>query len=271
MKAALRIKRLQDELVRINRSLVEAQAQLVQSGKLAAIGELSAGLAHEINNPIAIVYGHTQLALRRLDREPLDEGFRGRYEKFLRTLEQESRRCKSIIENLLRFARPDTSRGSPLELERVVEGALDFFLHQLRLQGVEVAREYGRDLPRVMGNETQLGQVFVNIIMNARQVMPSGGTLTLRTWREEGRVCASVADTGKGIPAENMDRIFDPFFTTKEEWQGTGLGLSVSHRIVRDHGGEIRVASELNRGATFTVVLPVDAQVGARPEVAGER
>ena len=255
--AALRMKEVLDELLAANDRLKNTQAQLVQSGKLAAIGELSAGIAHEINNPIAIILGRVQLALKQLDRESAaPPEFLTRYRQLLGTVEAEAKRCKSIIENLLRFSRQQASETGPTRLNDVMLAAAAFFRYQLKNANIDIVEELSGDLPVITANANQLQQVLVNLIINAKQVMPSGGILTLRSFAEPEFLCLSVGDTGKGIPPELHDRVFEPFFTTKEAWQGTGLGLSVSYRIVQEHGGHFELDSAPGNGARFTVKLP---------------
>jgi signal transduction histidine kinase len=232
-------------------ALQSAQAQLVQSEKMAAFGLLGAGIAHEVKNPLAGILGCAQISLRQAPPgTPVREN--------LELIEKETKRCKTIIENLLRFARQEKTAFEPFDVNRPVADAAAIVHHQLELQKVklEVALEEG--LPLLRGNANQLQQVFMNLLINAQQAMgPQGGSVRVATRRRGAdRVEIAVQDTGSGIPKEIQERIFDPFFTTKPNGKGTGLGLSVTYGIVKDHGGEIGVDSEPGKGTTFTIVLP---------------
>ncbi len=247
-----------------DRKLLEAQAQLVQSEKLAAVGQLGAGIAHEVKNPLAGILGCAQLSLRKAEPGTL-------MEKNLQLIEKETRRCKAIIENLLRFARQERAVFEIIDLNRVAEDAAAIVHHQLELKQVKLVKDFAPDLPPLRGNANQLQQVFMNLMINAQHAMEeNGGTVTLRT-RPLGsdRIEVRVIDTGPGIPREIMDRLFEPFFTTKPTGKGTGLGLSVSYGIVKDHGGEIRPESEPGRGAMFVITLPVAGEEAAAGGAAG--
>jgi len=240
------------------RELRETQDALVQSEKLASIGQLAAGVAHEINNPIGVILGVAQVLLKRVDADdPLHRP--------PSLIEQEGVRCKNIVQDLLDFSRQSKFAPRRLDVIGVIEAAVKLMEHQNNSELVTVEREYADDLPQVVADENQLLQVFFNIIRNAYQAMPKGGTLRIACTAEEDEVLTTFADTGPGILEENLRQIFDPFFTTKEVGQGTGLGLSVSYGIVRQHGGTIEASSENGSGATFTVRLP--AVVPARERV----
>lgn len=241
---------LEQKVVERTKELQEAQEQLIQSEKLASIGQLAAGVAHELNNPISVMLGFSQAILRKL---PEDDPLR----KPLATIEREGLRCKGIIQNLLDFARRSKPSLQPTNVNEVLEAACALIEHQISLDNVVVTKGYDPHLPQVLADANQLQQVFVNIIINARDAMPQGGTLRLITRSLGDEVHIIFSDTGIGIPPENIKRIFDPFFTTKEVGQGTGLGLSVSYGIVEQHGGTIEVKSEVGVGTTFIVKLPV--------------
>jgi signal transduction histidine kinase len=227
-----------------------AQEQLVQAEKLASIGQLAAGVAHEINNPIGVILGFAQLMLKRTSEEsPI--------RRPLETIEREGLRCKSIVQDLLDFARQGKPTLSRVDINHVIDAAADLMPHHTNSESVEVIRDYASELPRVLGDENQLQQVFLNILINAYQAMPHGGTLRITSRSVGDEIYAIFADTGVGIAPENLKRVFDPFFTTKEVGEGTGLGLSVSYGIVEQHGGTIEVESKPDAGATFVVRLPV--------------
>ncbi|MBC7249440.1 MAG: response regulator [Anaerolineae bacterium] len=241
---------LEQKVIERTKELKEAQEQLIQSEKLASIGQLAAGVAHELNNPISVMLGFAQAILRKM---PEDDPLR----KPLSTIEREGLRCKAIIQNLLDFARRNKPALQPVDVNQVLEAACVLIEHQMSLDNIVVTKGYAPDLPRVLADPNQLQQVFVNIIQNAYQAMPDGGTLRLVTRSLGDEVQIIFADTGIGIPPENIKRIFDPFFTTKEVGQGTGLGLSVSYGIVEQHGGTIEVESKVGVGTTFIITLPV--------------
>jgi signal transduction histidine kinase len=237
------------DLERTHTELVETQTQLVESAKLASIGQLAAGLAHEINNPIGIILGFAQLIGQRTQDEKL--------KRFAGTVEREAIRVRRIVSDLLGFARQATAETKRLDLREVLDGALRLVEYQLVKENIHLVSAYGDEPGWVLADHDQLLQVVMNMIQNGRQAMPQGGSLTLRTWNSAGKACFAVADTGVGIPAEDLAHVFDPFFTTKPVGQGTGLGLSVSYGIIKRHGGEIRVTSDPGKGTTFWVALPL--------------
>jgi two-component system, NtrC family, sensor kinase len=234
-----------------DRALQEAQAQLIQSEKLAAVGQLGAGIAHEVKNPLAGILGCAQLSMRDAAQGSL-------LQKNLQLIEKETRRCKTIIENLLKFARQEKALLEPTDLNRVVEDSAAIVRHQLELQQVKVLTDLAPRLPQIRGNANQLQQVLMNLMINAQHAMegrPGSVTLTTRLL-DPGRIEIRVIDDGPGIPQEILPRLFEPFFTTKPVGKGTGLGLSVSYGIIKDHHGDIRPVSEPGRGAIFIITLP---------------
>jgi signal transduction histidine kinase len=237
--------------------LKQTQAQLVQSTKLAAIGELAANIAHEINNPLTTVLGFASFIAERLKPEdPMREE--------LTLIQDEASRARDIVRDLLQFSRQRDFMPETANLNHVLDQVVTMVRRQGAFGIVSVAEEYAPDLPTVEVDVSRIKQVFLNIINNAVYVMPNGGTLTVRTKADHRGVRVELEDTGPGIAPEHRDRIFDPFFTTKPEVSGTGLGLSVSLGIVQSHGGTIEVLSEVGKGTTFTVVLPlrVDGEPG---------
>jgi signal transduction histidine kinase len=233
-------------------ALQAAQAQLIQSEKMAAFGQLGAGVAHEVKNPLAGILGCVQLSLRKVDAGT-------NLERNLKLIEKETKRCKSIVENLLKFARQEKAIMDPIDLGSVVDDSIAIVNHQMELNSVSIQKEAAEALPRIQGNANQLQQVLVNLLMNAQQAMgASGGTIRVSARRAvDNLVELRVADTGPGIPLDIQQKIFEPFFTTKPGGKGTGLGLSVSYGIVKDHGGTIRVESTPGDGATFVLSFPV--------------
>jgi signal transduction histidine kinase/CheY-like chemotaxis protein len=233
------------------RELRAAQEQLLQSEKLASIGQLAAGVAHEINNPMGVILGFAQGILKTL---PQDDSLR----RPLTTMEKESLRCKRIVQNLLDFAHYSEPTPHLTNINELLDASCELVEHQISLQNVKLFKDYDPALPSIMADLHQLQQVFINVMLNAYQAMPDGGSLRLTTRTVGSELQVTLADTGSGILPENVQRIFDPFFTTKEVGEGTGLGLSVSYGIIKAHGGDIEVESQVGKGTTFVIKLPID-------------
>jgi two-component system NtrC family sensor kinase len=226
----------------------------VQAAKLAAVGEMAAGIAHELNNPLTTVSGFVELTLESL---PPNSETRSDLELSLR----EARRARDVVRRLLDFARQSESARIRADINEALEDVVALTRHLIQTSGVELKLELSPLLPWVFIDRNQIKQVFLNLIHNALQAMPTGGELFIQTQpaRRDGVdwVKAVVRDTGEGILPEHKERLFEPFFTTKSRSGGTGLGLSVTYGIITDHGGTIDVESEPGRGSTFTVWLPV--------------
>lgn len=246
---------------------VHIEAQLIQSGKLAAIGEMAAGVAHELNNPLTAILGNTQLLLRELPPDTA-EG------KLLRDILACGKRCRNIIQNLLTFSRQDAYIFEPCSLNEAVEQVLSLMRYQIERSDIELHVELDDDLPLFEGSLQQIEQIVLNLLLNAKDAVldASGGTrrIVLRTEavQHEGQsfVCFHAEDTGCGIAPDRLEEIFHPFFTTKEARRGTGLGLSVSLGIARAHNGIIDVTSEPGAGSRFTLKLPA-APMSTRGEI----
>jgi signal transduction histidine kinase len=251
--AALNTARLVSSLQEQLRALKETQEQLIQSEKLKALGDLTAGMAHELNNPLSVVMGRIQL----LEEE---ENLPGATRRQLARIREQAERMARVIENLLIFSRRRTERREPTELNRVVEKALELLAPSLRRDQIEASFSPDPAIPRISADSYQLQQVVMNLIQNARQAMRlrGRGRLAVRTRRcpEPSCVMIEVEDNGPGIPPEILTRIFDPFVTTKEPGEGTGLGLSICYTIVSAHGGTIRAENLPEGGARFTVKIP---------------
>ena len=228
----------------------QLEDQLVQAEKLTSIGLLAAGVAHEVNTPLAGISSYTQLLL---DSTPASDSRRDLLEK----IEKQSFRASRIVNNLVNFARVRDGEFREVNLNSLMLETVSLLEHQLWGQGVEVSLRLDPALPRTRGHEGKLQQVFVNLLMNARDAMPDGGSIVVRTRHWNSGLVVEVADNGKGIPGDVLHRIYDPFFTTKDVGKGTGLGLSVCYGIIQEHEGQIRARSRVGEGSTFTVHLPV--------------
>jgi signal transduction histidine kinase len=230
----------------------EMEQQLIQAGKLAAIGQLVAGVAHELNNPLTSVVGYSELLMGA----DCSEGIKRDLEK----INRQGVRAARIVENLLTFARRREPRKESININEVIERSLELQAHQLELNRISIVRELDEALPPIVADPFQMQQVFMNIISNAHQVLRDwGGERRLRVRSELAgdMIHLEFADSGPGIPAEVMRRLFEPFFTTREVGEGTGLGLSIAHGIVEAHGGSIWAESEVGKGTTFRVRLPI--------------
>ncbi|MGD8321582.1 MAG: ATP-binding protein [Gemmatimonadota bacterium] len=234
--------------------LVRRQQLLVQSHKLQAVGTLTAGVAHELNNPINNLM-LTAAALEE-DYEEMDDAERL---EAVADMVKESERARDIVRNLLDFARESEVQLTPLDVEQIIGETLQLAANQIRLARVKVQGEVEENVPAVYGDRHQLTQVFLNLVLNALDAMEGGGVLTITVEKSGDRNFVDIGfrDTGVGIPAQHLPHIFDPFFSTKKQARGTGLGLSVSLGILKQHGGDLRVESEEGEGTTFTVSLPV--------------
>lgn len=279
------------DLKKAHEDLTSAQSQLLQSEKLASIGQLAAGVAHEINNPIGFIsnnmemlqqyVGHYSKVLRmvqilkesveqeniskakslvqeisRFEQEvDMDYVFND-MDKLLQNTQRGLERVRKIVLDLRIFSREDNESMESVKIEEVIDSILSIVHSEIKYKA-DLKKDYG-DTPLVKCSAQKLGQVFINLFVNAAQAMDERGSIEVRTYRQDKYVMIDVHDTGKGIPPENLKKIFDPFFTTKPVGQGTGLGLSVSYEIIKKHGGELRVRSKEGEGTTFTILLPVN-------------
>ncbi len=240
---------LEQRIEEKTRELRDANEHVLRAEKLASLGRMAAGVAHEMNNPLTGILTFAHLLLRKAQ-----EGSQDR--KDLEVIVGETNRCARIVKEMLTFARdtpPDKRAG---DLNRVVRETVAFLQPQPAFKPITFQMDLDEALPETVFDAAQARQVLVNLLQNAAEAMASGGMITVATRTLPAAVELSVADTGSGIPRENLGRIFDPFFTTKDPGQGTGLGLAVTMRLVENHGGTIRVESEVGRGSTFRVTLP---------------
>ena len=233
----------------------EAEARLIQAAKLAAVGEMAAGIAHEMNNPLTSVVGFTELALEEL---PKDSTVRDDLELVL----QEARRARSVVRRLLDFARQTETMRANADINEIVDDVLMLSRHLMQSNRIELVVRLGENLRWAKVDRNQIKQVVINLINNALYATPEGGRIQVETEERQryGKswLTLSVRDNGIGIPPENLERIFEPFFTTRGDRGGTGLGLSVTYGIVTDHGGMIEVESQLHVGSNFVVWLPLE-------------
>jgi PAS domain S-box-containing protein len=231
------------------------QRELYLSSRLASIGELAAGVAHQLNNPLTGILGFSQRILRKVTDQETSQDLRKVY--------GEAERAAKIVQNLLTFARRRQPKKEYSDVNNVVQSALELRAYELKTSNIEVITNLAPILPKIMLDFHQIQEVFLNLILNAEQAMTeanSGGKLTILTKKNKGYVRCTFSDDGPGIPPENLDNIFNPFFTTKGEIGGTGLGLSVCHGIIGEHGGKIYAKSKPSKGATFFVELPITAK-----------
>jgi signal transduction histidine kinase len=264
-----------DEIAKLNETLEarvdartaelqEIQVQLMQSEKLSSLGQLVAGVAHELNNPIGFVHANLQLLdeyIEKFSQARSDgadtEKIRDAIAKLLARSREGTHRVKEIVQDLRTFSRMDQAQLQDADLHEELDRTIRFMEPRFK-DGVTVVRNYG-DLPRVRCYPGQLNQVFLNLLMNACDAMDSRGSIEITTSRTDDGVRLEIRDDGPGVPPELLNRLFDPFFTTKEVGKGTGLGLSLSHGIIERHRGKFSVNSNLGEGATFVIELPLDA------------
>ncbi len=235
---------------RMAAELKETQSQLVFSEKMAAFGQLGAGITHEVKNPITGIVGFAQLGQANIDNKE-------KIKEYFEIIQNEGLRCSDILVNFLKFVRQDTDDVGEIEINKVVQETAKIINHQLQIHSVQLKVELDEGAHNIMGNAAKLQQVLLNLSINAQQAMSEGGAVTLTTARDGTEwVDIIVSDDGPGIPEDIRQQIFDPFFTTKPPGEGTGLGLSIVFGIIRDHGGTISVESEMGKGTTFTIHLP---------------
>ena len=235
----------------------QAQQRLTETEKLAAVGQLAAGVMHEINNPLATILACSEaLALRTADLAPPD---RHGYDEYLKIIDTEVQRCRRIVESLLDFSRPKRGDMKLTDVNGVVERTLFLLKHHARFKRLNVVRELATGLPTVLADHERLIQSFMALMLNAMDAMDSRGTLTVRSRINPDRrdeILLEFIDTGTGIKREDLPKIFEPFFTTKPQGRGTGLGLSICYGIIAEHRGRIDVESQLGVGSNFRVYLP---------------
>ena len=259
-----RTRALEDTNQQLQRSLAaleSTQAQLIQTEKLSALGELISGFAHELNNPLTTVLGYAELLIQSSSCPP-------KVQFMLEKSHEEAVRCHQIVQNLLGFARKHKPAKQAINLHSICLKTLNLLAYQFKVNNITLVTRFAEDLPMTMADGHQLQQVLVNIFSNACQAMADyqgKRQLTITTATEAAQISLTIADTGPGMSPEHLRRIFDPFYTTKEK--GTGLGLSLSYGLIKEHGGEITATSAPDKGATFTIVLPLVAESDGAPAV----
>jgi two-component system NtrC family sensor kinase len=235
-------------------TLRRVQQELLHKEKLASVGQLAAGVAHEINNPLGTILLFAGVLSKGLpENDPRHDD--------LNMIMHETTRCKNIVADLLNFARQQEILAQETDVHALLEQVIDRIGRQPNWAQVEIVRQFSPDVPAIQADPAQLQQVFINLLNNAAEAMEGRGTITLITRPMDAHwVEIKVSDTGCGIPAENLDKLFSPFFTTKPAGQGTGLGLSIVYGIVKMHRGQVIVQSEVGKGTTFTITLPIQLQ-----------
>jgi len=236
------------ELQKSHQELEQAQYQLIRTEKLAALGQLAAGVAHEINNPLGTITIYAHILLKTMD---IDDPRRDDIQLII----SEANRTKGIVQGLLSFARETKLKPGDANINELLEDTLGLLVNQSLFQNIKIKKVFFRDLPTIFADATQLKQVFLNIILNAAQAMEGKGDITITTSQDKGDIKIKIHDTGPGIPPEHAEKLFNPFFTTKEK--GTGLGLAISYGIIERHSGKIEVETELGKGSTFLISLPI--------------
>ncbi len=225
----------------------QMERQIIQADKLAALGELSAGVAHEINNPLGIILGYTQLLLKE---EP-------KHKQDLKTIEKHVKNCQVVVSDLLSFSRKGSVKKAIININTILKDITGFLSNHADFKNIDIIIDLDHDSSlNILGNEQEIGQVIMNLLINACHAIKEQGKIEITTKSHKDQILITIADDGTGIEKKNISKIFDPFFTTKPVGQGTGLGLSVGYGIVKQHGGGITVKSKLGEGAAFTIILP---------------
>lgn len=233
---------------------VKREEELRVSFKMSSLGQLTAGIFHEILNPVNIISTHVQLLLADAEKG-------SGVEKDLKSIQEEIKRVQVITDGLLRFSRNESVAKTDIDVNRLMDNVLAILLAEIKYRNIQLFKKLDNELPLFNANADLLRQVFLNIIKNAIEAMADGGSLTISTLKclknEKPCLCIQFTDTGCGIPKEHLDKIFVPFFTTKEEGKGVGIGLTMAYTTIQNHGGSISVSSEVGKGSTFTIELPL--------------
>lgn len=228
---------------------ITGHKEMEKTKRLAGLGKLVADMAHEVNNPLMSISGNAQLCLMSVSQIP-DQGIRN----YLETIVRECQRAKTIVQRLLKFSHPPRGRLKETDINKTLDIVAGMLEHQFKLDNIELVRNYCQEEPLALVDEQQMQEVFINLLNNARDALPAGGSVEIATYRQDGMVRIEIKDNGCGMPEEVSARLFEPFFTTKEK--GTGLGLSVCYDIVRAHKGKLQFKSRQREGTTFIILLP---------------
>ncbi|MBU1044153.1 MAG: HAMP domain-containing protein [Candidatus Omnitrophica bacterium] len=248
--------RLQDKIEAVTKDLNAKQQMLIESEKMASLGVLSAGIAHEINNPLGVILGHAQMLIKELkEKKSLDNPQESI--QMLETIESYTRRCSYIVNSLIQFAREKQMQMIDVDVNQAIENALIFTQNRISNKSIEIVKTLEENLPNIAADQIHLEQVFINIILNAEASMPQGGSLKISTQKTNAQIKVLFEDNGQGISKDDMNRIFEPFFSTKDPGKGSGLGLSLSYGIIQAHGGDIKIVSKKNKGTLVEVLLPL--------------
>lgn len=247
------------KLIVANKELKNTEAHLIQSEKIAAIGKLAGGVAHEINNPLTVILNNCnilQLLLQEKKHVPPE------IDDALKSIENAVSKCKRITKSLLEFSHAPADKFEPVSLNELIEKTIRLIEYEAPLNNIIIQKEFQPDLPKIIGNAQLLEQAVFNILSNSRWAIEKktdkkGGQIILKTHREKNKAILTISDTGIGIPKENLNKIFEAFFTSKAVDEGTGLGLSIVYTIIKKHSGKIEVESEINKGATFKITFPI--------------
>jgi|Deesub1362A_J573_1020465.scaffolds.fasta_scaffold01014_5 signal transduction histidine kinase len=246
------------ELAKVFNSMVEElknkEAQVIQSEKMATVGKLAAGIAHQINNPLANIILYSQIHREDVNDEET--------KKVLEIIEEEASLASKVVQGLLDFSRQREFKNETVQVNEVIRKMLNILKPQLQYKNINLELDLDKNLPEIKGDSAKLLDAFINIATNAIDAMKEGGKLSIRTYKSDGKVVVEIADTGVGIPDEHLSKIFDPFFTTKEVGKGTGLGLYITYSVIEKHDGEIEVKSRVGEGTTFKIYLPGEVNAG---------
>jgi len=250
---------LEDRVKEKTEALEKTQERNLQIEKMASLGQLSATVAHELNNPMAGILTYSKLIQKKINKGPLSEAEKDSVLKHLKMIESESARSGEIVKNMLLFSRQEAIDMKSHQLDKIIESSLDLISHHLKLHNIQLQKDFQPDLPPLNVDENQIKQALLALYVNAVEAMDDEGTLTVKTsWmRSKQQVIILIGDTGKGIPETVKTQVFEPFFTTKNEVKGVGLGLAAVYAIIQKHGADISFESEVNKGTTFKIVFPL--------------
>lgn len=248
--------RLQERIESVTKDLSAKQQMLVDSEKMASLGVLSAGIAHEINNPLGVILGHAQMLIKELKEKKSLVNFQESLQ-LLEIIEIYTKRCSYIVNSLIQFTREKKMQLIAVDINQAIENSLMFTQNRILNRDIEIIKILSENLPKIAADQIHIEQVFINIIINAQASMPRGGSIEISTQRIGEQIKVLFQDTGEGIPKDNLKRIFEPFFSTKDPGKGFGLGLSLSYGIVQAHGGDIKIESQVGKGTLVEVFLPI--------------